>query len=137
MKIIYRVKKKGILIGYILRDTDNHLFFVTRNNIGSFTLPDVTVLKDFSVRAKYKIQDIDYSNIAIISGRQSYLVGKPNTLIIFDKARLSKTQLSILDRFNQSTLDYIVITKKIDSIKITMKDIACLTAVTNIEYALS
>lgn len=92
--------------------------------------------KNNRVRAKvgYEIKNIIILDGVDINKRNTHLVRKPKVLYNYSFGKLSKTQQQLLDMLNEK--DSIEIDKKRYNIKVTMKDLSSLTAVTGVEYAL-
>ena len=70
----------------------------------------------------------------IINVRHTSLVGKPVLLSNTNYGKLSNTQQNLLNELNQNR--FLKKNKQIEKIKITMKDLSCITAVTGLEYSL-
>ncbi|MEZ3446360.1 MAG: hypothetical protein K1W30_14735 [Lachnospiraceae bacterium] len=136
MRVKFKVKQGADTVGYILgTDNENQDIYVAKSDIEAYEPDNADRLSNGQWRAKkgYCIQTIDIEDLHI-QNRNTPIVGKPDIIYNFSFGRLSLTQQKILNMLNERT--YIIIDKKKENLKITMKDLSALTAYTGIEYAL-
>lgn len=136
--VIARVKSKsGVLIGYRLKNTiTENIIDVPFEEISHYRLINAIIDKNNKVRAKQgcSIENVYVFDDVCINKRNTHVIGKPKILFNYSFGKLSKTQEKLIDLLKEK--DRIEIDKKRENIKVTMKDLSALTAVTGLEFAL-
>lgn len=77
--------------------------------------------------------DCELYNV-VINIRHTSLIGKPALLVNSSYGKLSSTQQKLLNDLREER--FLKIEKRFDKLKITMKDLSCMTAVTDLEFSL-
>lgn len=136
VRILARIKEHGVLVGYAAVDKQNNKHFILKQNIGQYKYINAYVNRNNELIAKhgFTIRTINKEDEAEIKRRRTPNIGKPALLVASAYGELSLKQKNLLEQFKGSSI--LRINKKISNIKVTMKDMACLTAVTGFEYAL-
>lgn len=132
MIVLARIKENKQIIGYIVKDNNSEQF-ISVDNTYKYKPTNIVILKNGTWKAKngYHIKTVDKKDI---QNRNTSLVGKPNLIYNYSFGKMSLVQRNILSRLDNNTS--ITVDKKRENLKITMKDLSALTAVTGIEYAL-
>lgn len=136
VRILARIKEHGVLVGYAAVDKQNNKHFILKQNIGQYKYINAYINRNNELIAKhgFTIRTINKEDEAEIERRRTSIIGKPRLLVVSTYSDLSRTQKEILKLLESS--DKLEIDKRMYNIKITMKDLACMTAVTGLEYAL-
>lgn len=135
MRIIVRVKDKGILCGYVV-DCDGYKY-VTKSDIVNYNIENAYITIDGKCKAKdgVQIKNIDYEELMIkMQSRNTSVIGKPSLIYNTEFGKLSNTQLKVLKLLEKDNI--VEINKSLNNVKITMKDLSCMTAHTGLEYGL-
>lgn len=136
MKVLYRVKDNGKLLGYFVEDK-NKKFFVDTTQTRLYNPSNAIILKDGTYKAKIgcKIETKEKSELGIdIRSRRTHSIGKPWVIANLAKENLSLTQRKILERLQNN--NHCKFNKSVDNISIDMKDLSALTAYTGVEFSL-
>lgn len=140
MKILARVKNKNSLYGYVIETNGNKDFILLTDMYLYTNFTNAVQLKNGIWKAKsgHNIKTIDLKDLgSFIQIRKTSLIGKPTLLVNSVYGKLSKKQEMLLDKCKYSgTNKEVYFNKKSDNLKITMKDLSCLTAYTNVEFSL-
>lgn len=136
VKILARIKEHGVLIGYMAVDRNNRRLFINMSDLSKYNFVNAYVNRNNELIAKrgFTIKTLHKEDEAEIEARRTSIIGKPKLLIISHYSELSLTQKKLLKLLENS--DRIELDKRMHNIKITMKDLSCMTAVTGLEYAL-
>lgn len=137
MVVLYRVKDNNNIIGYVV-NKNNSILFIKINDISNYSAENAILQSDGTWKAKagYRIKTIDtreYEGIEI-QARHTHLIGKPNLIQLTSLAKLSGTQVRVLEALNNNNVCYFNRNK--DNINIDMKDLSALTSYTNLEFSL-
>lgn len=138
MIVKFRVKSGNNIIGYVA-ESNGARFFIKVSDTKLYSPTNVIKLKDsglYKAKRGYRIETIDEDDLGItINNRgNTSVTGKPFLIYNTEFGRLSKKQRDILEELNKNSV--LKIDKKKYNIKINMKDLSCLTAVTGLEYSL-
>jgi len=135
-KVLARIKlKTGNLIGYRLLSSTGEKIDITPDQVNNFKVINAIIDKNGRYRAKpgKHIDTIEIEN-AQINSRRTPNIGKPMVITHSIYGEPSGTQNKLLKEFE--TKDILEIDKKKYKIKVEMKDLAVLTSITGVEYAL-
>lgn len=134
-EVIARIKtRSGKTIGYRLK-SNNNTIDIDISNIRNYNIINGKFDRNniFRCSTNDKIENIIQDSI-VIQTRKTHMVGKPAVIYRYSFGKISNTQQTLLNEL--ANKDCIEIDKKKSNIKITMKDLSVLTAVTGVEYTL-
>lgn len=136
VKILARIKEHGVLIGYMAVDRNNRRLFINMSDLNQYNFANAYINRNNELIAKrgFTIKTLHKEDEAEIKARRTSTIGKPKLILTSTYGDLSIKQKKLLELFKTQSI--IRFDKKSSNIKITMKDMACLTAVTGLEYAL-
>lgn len=137
VEILCRVKEHGRIVGYFARDTvHGSEIWIPIQDVRRYkaTNAKLDTSGRFIANAGSRIKTIDRNDKIELNKRRTSQIGKPRLIYNTSFGDLSLTQSKLLKSFDNGNI--LRLDKRSINMKITMKDLSCLTAVTGREYAL-
>lgn len=129
VEILYRVKEHGRIVGYWAREAvHGSEIWIPIQDVGRYKATNAKLDANgkFIANTGSRIKTIDRNDKLELNRRRTSQIGKPRLIYNTSFGDLSLTQSKLLKSFDNSNI--LRLDKRSINMKITMKDLSCLTA---------